>query len=302
MPAVSVIVPNYNHEKYLTQRIESILNQTFQDFEIIILDDCSTDNSKEIIEKYRANQKVSNIIYNDINSGTSYKQWYKGIEYAKGGLIWIAESDDWCDLNFLSKLVPFFDDTEVVLTFSSTKSFNEGESVQRSKQNGGYEKYIGDEFICHKMILRNQVYNASMCVFRKQRYEMVKNKGFLKMNLCGDWLLWIQIMQSHKVVYVMDILNYNRWHDSNATSRFRADGYDFIEGMNVLRYSKQICGRSFNRKEVYLSWVDYYKILLPGFAKGTRWNVLTVFLRREPLLFFFMIYKYCRSGLKRLFK
>ena len=67
---ISVIVPNYNHASFLKQRIDSILNQTFQDFELIILDDCSTDNSREIIETYRNHLKVSHIIYNTENSGS----------------------------------------------------------------------------------------------------------------------------------------------------------------------------------------------------------------------------------------
>ena len=67
---VSVIVPNYNHAPYLKQRIDSILNQTYQDFELILLDDCSSDMSRDIIESYRTNPHVSQIDYNDINSGT----------------------------------------------------------------------------------------------------------------------------------------------------------------------------------------------------------------------------------------
>ena len=94
---VSIIVPNYNHEKYLDERIQSILNQTYQDFEIIILDDCSTDNSKFVIEKFRNNEHVSHIVYNEQNSGSTFKQWERGFELAKGELIWIAESDDSCD-------------------------------------------------------------------------------------------------------------------------------------------------------------------------------------------------------------
>ena len=58
MPFISIIIPNYNHAPYLTERIESVLNQTYQNFEVIILDDCSTDNSREIIEKYANNPKV----------------------------------------------------------------------------------------------------------------------------------------------------------------------------------------------------------------------------------------------------
>ena len=66
---ISIIVPNYNHAPYLKQRIDSILNQTYQDFELILLDDCSSDKSRDIIESYRTNPHVTQIVYNDNNSG-----------------------------------------------------------------------------------------------------------------------------------------------------------------------------------------------------------------------------------------
>ena len=100
IPAVSVILPNYNHSSFLKKRIDSIINQSFQDFDIIILDDCSTDCSREIIEEYRSNVNITNIVYNEINSGSTFKQWKKGIELAKGKFIWIAESDDYADESF----------------------------------------------------------------------------------------------------------------------------------------------------------------------------------------------------------
>lgn len=108
-PKVSVIIPNFNHEKYLDERIQSVLNQTYTDFEVIILDDVSKDNSKEVIEKYRSNPHVSNIVYNTENSGSTFKQWAKGFNLAKGGLIWIAESDDSCSPKLLEKLVNEFE-------------------------------------------------------------------------------------------------------------------------------------------------------------------------------------------------
>ena len=80
---VSVIVPNYNHAIFLYRRLDSILRQTYSDFEIIILDDCSTDGSRNIIEQYRSNPKVSNIIYNETNSGTGFMQWVKGLRTAE---------------------------------------------------------------------------------------------------------------------------------------------------------------------------------------------------------------------------
>src|SRR6187549_2432119 len=96
---VSVIIPNYNHAKFLRQRLESVLNQSFRDFEVIILDDCSTDESFQVIEDYRAHPKVSHIVFNKENTGSTFIQWKKGIELAKGEWIWIAESDDWCELS-----------------------------------------------------------------------------------------------------------------------------------------------------------------------------------------------------------
>ena len=77
---VSIIVPNYNHAPYLEQRFDSIYNQTYQDFEVIILDDCSTDASKSIIEKYRNHPKTKHIVYNSSNSSSPFKQWNKGID------------------------------------------------------------------------------------------------------------------------------------------------------------------------------------------------------------------------------
>ncbi len=74
---VSVIVPNYNHASYLVARIESILNQTYQDFELILLDDCSTDDSREVLLKYKDNPKVTHLVFNEQNSGSPFIQWQK---------------------------------------------------------------------------------------------------------------------------------------------------------------------------------------------------------------------------------
>ena len=74
---VSVIVPCYNHAPYLKQRIESILNQTYQNFELILLDDVSPDESAEILLSYKDHPKVSHCIINEKNSGSTFHQWNK---------------------------------------------------------------------------------------------------------------------------------------------------------------------------------------------------------------------------------
>ncbi|CAN1531922.1 Glyco_tranf_GTA_type domain containing protein [Flavobacteriaceae bacterium] len=67
--------------------------------------DFSTDNSRKIISEYASNGKVSHCVYNEINTGNTFIQWNKGIELAKGDFIWIAELDDFCELNFLQELI-----------------------------------------------------------------------------------------------------------------------------------------------------------------------------------------------------
>ena len=106
-PLVSIIVPNYNHAKYLHQRLDSIFNQTCTNFEVILLDDLSTDNSIEILNSYN-DSRISHRFYNKENSGSPFRQWKKGLEAAKGELVWIAESDDWADVSFLEKMIPLF--------------------------------------------------------------------------------------------------------------------------------------------------------------------------------------------------
>ena len=105
MVSFSVIIPNYNHSSFLRQRIDSVLNQHYPHFELIILDDNSTDGSRDVIENYRNSTKVSHIVYNEQNSGSPFLQWKKGIELAQHDWIWIAESDDFAATGFLEQAV-----------------------------------------------------------------------------------------------------------------------------------------------------------------------------------------------------
>jgi len=113
MPKVSVIVPNYNHAKYLRRRVESILAQTYQDFELILLDDCSTDGSREILREYAGDPRVR-LDFNEKNSGTPFKQWNKGVGMARGKYVWIAESDDYAEPAFLERMTAMLEEHEDV--------------------------------------------------------------------------------------------------------------------------------------------------------------------------------------------
>lgn len=113
-PNVSVIIPSYNHTYYLDESIQGVLNQTFLDFEIIILDDKSTDNSLEIFNKYKDNPHISQIVVNVINSVPPFKRRHKGFDF-KGNVIWNADSDDSCSRAFLERLVPSHQKEELLI-------------------------------------------------------------------------------------------------------------------------------------------------------------------------------------------
>src|SRR6266849_1262625 len=103
MPKVSVVIPSYNHACFLRQRIESVLVQTYQDFELILLEDCSTDESRAILSEYAGDPR-GRMEFNEVNSGSTFKQWNKGVRLARGEYVWIAESDDYADPHLLEKL------------------------------------------------------------------------------------------------------------------------------------------------------------------------------------------------------
>src|SRR4051794_37670590 len=108
MAKVSVVVPSYNHARFLAQRLDSIAGQTYRDFEIILLDDASQDGSAEICERF-AVQHSCKFIRNQVNSGGAFAQWNKGIRAATGEYVWIAESDDFADHRLLETLIDRLD-------------------------------------------------------------------------------------------------------------------------------------------------------------------------------------------------
>src|SRR4029077_6307893 len=119
---------NYNHARYLRRRIESVLGQTYEDFEVILLDDCSTDQSREILGSFANHPKIR-CEFNTQNSGSVFRQWNKGVRMARGRYIWIAESDDYADPGFLAQMVPILDGQREV-TLAYCRSIRVGEDDQ----------------------------------------------------------------------------------------------------------------------------------------------------------------------------
>jgi len=251
-PLISVIVPNYNHFNYLRQRLDSIFNQRYDNFEVILLDDCSTDKSQEILLEYSKNPKVSHCIFNTTNSGNTFLQWNKGIELAKGDYIWIAESDDFCDLNFLEECIqPVLQDPEIKLIYCQSNSVDEKGTITGSWLDHTHTldsdlfltNFVmdGNEFIERFLIYKNVIPNASGVLFQRTKaIELGELDVDPILKTTGDWLFYIKMIANHKVAFIPKSLNNFRCHSTSVIAKLYnyADQITFIDF--ELKFRKKI--------------------------------------------------------------
>jgi glycosyltransferase involved in cell wall biosynthesis len=229
-PKISVVVPNYNHERFLQRRLESIYGQTYQNIEVILLDDCSSDGSVAVMEQYRRKYPdVTRLVCNERNSGGAFHQWKRGLALATGELVWIAESDDYCDSDFLAGMVPFFQNQGVSLAFCRS-DFVDSEAASKVWTS---EEYLADvslnlwerPFIrsSHALVnmgwgVKNLVANASSALMRNPgALAILDQPEWASLRLCGDWVFYLHVIRGGLVGYTPKVTNYYRQH-SNGTS------------------------------------------------------------------------------------
>ena len=229
---LSVIVPNYNYARFMFQRLYSILNQDYKIYELIILDDCSKDNSREVIDELSSKlKKYINIklAYNDTNSGSAFKQWQKGFEMATGDYVWIAEADDYCESDLISNLIkPIKNNNKVMISYSDTAFIDVFGNVTMNsikpeidirKTNHWNKSYInnGINEIENYSYLNCTIANVSSCIIKRKDYNKFLNMSG-KFHQAGDWLLYVNVMAMGDIAYTDKVLNYYRLHGDNVSS------------------------------------------------------------------------------------
>ncbi len=252
IPRVSVVVPNYNYERYLPKRLKSIIDQSFRPYEIVFLDDCSSDKSVEVAEEILGGSGLPfRVIKNSRNEGC-YKQWLKGIELAQGDLVWIAEADDYCDRSFLKCVLEGFKSEGVVLSYCQSKQIDENEqfikenyfaytddiSADKWKVNYIREgiKEIGDT-----LAIKNTIPNASAVVMKKPDLSSIRNR-LAELRGTGDWFVYVHVLSGGKIAYFAEALNYHRRHkrsiisDTDALAHLKEVAYlqEFIRANYVI--------------------------------------------------------------------
>lgn len=285
-PKVSVIVPNFNHAAYLHQRLDSIYAQDYDNVEVILLDDCSTDASREILLEYaRRYPENTTTCFNEVNSGGVFNQWKRALELATGDLVWIAESDDYCDSNYLSDLVRFFRNEAVMLAFSRTKFVERDGHVIWSTDEFLHDclgDLVAEPFIRSAHWLVNQAWgrmnvipNVSGALFRHPgSMPLLEDAKWRGMRLCGDWIFYLHLIRGGLVAYSPATANYYRQHEKGTsfTTRKREDYYREVEAvatqlLHLYRLDTEILQAQ--RQRLYGEWCS-----LKGFESEAEFDQL----------------------------
>lgn len=249
-PRVSVIVPNYNYGRYLETRLASILGQTLPPYEIILLDDCSTDGSAQTARTILRSSEVEwRIIENAERSASVFVQWRRGVEAARGDFVWIAEADDYCDKRFLEALIPPLAEQNVVLSYCQSRQIDESgrlldsdylqyvSRIDTQKWRHAYRN-SGAAEIASALAVENTIPNVSACLFRREPLLQTLDRHFTeicKYSSAGDWLSYIRLLNCGDIAFIPDALNSHRRHRNSVTAlRARADVLGEIEAIQSL--------------------------------------------------------------------
>ncbi|BAR63491.1 lipopolysaccharide biosynthesis protein (plasmid) [Bradyrhizobium diazoefficiens] len=240
LPSVSVAVPNYNYARCLPERLYTIFDQTHPVEEIIVLDDCSCDDSTSIIMKLAdQRQRDLTLVINEQNSGSVFAQWAKAAEMAKGEFLWIAEADDLSEPIFISSLLALMQgDPDIAIGFTDSKSIDaDGAHLYASYKPyfatiepgalSRTEVFDGRDFVTRYLGVKNTILNVSSVLWRRETLLRALNacRDCLKeFRMAGDWVLYLEVLAGPgaKIAYVADPLNVHRRHAASVTNSLKA--------------------------------------------------------------------------------
>lgn len=237
-PLVSVIVPCYNHGRYLPQRLQSLADQRYPHLEFILLDDASPDNSLSLLKKWAQGRPQARVVANTENSGSPFVQWNRGAALARGRYLWIAESDDYAHPQLVEKLVAKMEaHPHAGLAYAQSMLVDEQgrelhsyeENLRFIYQSDTWQKdfVVAGPDACRRwLFFHNPIPNASGLLIRTRAFREVGGADE-QMRLNGDWHLYARILLRYNLTFVAETLNYFRTHPASqrSASRRRATVY-----------------------------------------------------------------------------
>lgn len=225
MARVSVIVPNFNYRRFLKERVRSILCQTYKDFEILYVDDGSSDGSNEVMTLFASDRRLRTRMCKE-NSGTVYRRWNEAAQDASGHWLWFANADDSAHPRFLERLMGLVDgNPRVAIAHSNVAIMNESGQLISDRF------YSTEEVMAHLasdhvadgtqelLFLTGGLYlrTASAAIIRRDAFVDV---GGFDTRLWGlaDYDLYLKLLHAHDLAYAAEPLTYFRSHGLSTTS------------------------------------------------------------------------------------
>lgn len=246
---ISIIIPVYNGEKFLKETIESCLKQDYQNKEIIVIDDCSTDNSIEIIEKYKNIIKIKNEKNLGINRSIN-----KAVKYCNGEYLLFLGHDDKLEHDHISKIISEFDLNTVFVYCNSIVIDGTNKEKYITYKNEDEIKNIGN---IKFEISKQNIISSTGLIMRKKSFIDVGgfNENFRNY---GEWHLWIKLLSKGECKYSLQSKAYYRKHMTNITNTF-SNQKTKLELLKYFNYS---------RKEAYNNFYNGFSLI-----EKTKYNI-----------------------------
>ncbi len=245
-PSLSVVIPIYNAEKFIEKCVESIIKQTYIDWELLLINDGSTDKSLDICQRY-AEQDLRIVCINKQNGGVSSAR-NVGIEVAKGKFITFVDADDWLEADHFTHIMCVSEDMDLVV--NGHKEINTNSVVE--KRITGKNFYTLDELKADY----DRLYPLSLINFpwsKRFKCELIKNQRFdEKVKLGEDYLFNMQYLSKcSSIAFLLSCdYCYNKTNNSSATKKFREE--DFCLCVKVYNEAKKFryADNSFNGYDI----------------------------------------------------
>ena len=210
-PRVSVIVPNYNCARKVPERLASIFAQAYRPMEIIFLDDLSSDDSVALATALLTESGLPHRVVTSEQHSGPYAQWIKGLELARGDVVWIAEIEDLCDPTFLGALAPAFTDTSVTLAYCQTRIIDDHSMRPRSNYLDNNDlistsKWLspflrdGQAEIGDSLAVKNTISNVSAVLMRRAALKGLEST-LQGLTVTGAWLTYVHVLEMGQVFF-----------------------------------------------------------------------------------------------------
>lgn len=220
MPLISVIIASYNYERFISETIDSVLNQSFKDLELVIVDDGSKDNSREIIKSYQKRDDRVRSVFHSVNKGIA-KTFNDGIDEAKGKFVAISGCDDVWVEGKLEKQVEILKRNEDLVVHSGTMTIDalsnpikppaekKHNSRKREKSGNIFRELLGGNFVC-----------GSSIIFKKSNLNGIRFDE--RYRYVNDYKFTLDLAREYEFHFIPEVLVKYRVHGNNITLRDEA--------------------------------------------------------------------------------